>query len=88
MSDYNFYNDTDESQSTSEPLTGYMLSLAVGAALFVFTAIEYVIATTDDLPVFSSNVLPLVVIAIVKAALIVNYYMHISSIWTTEEDGH
>lgn len=87
MAEYDFYQEVEESPKR-EPLTGYFLSLAVAIALFVLTLVEYVVATTDDLPIFSSNVIPLVVIALFKAALIINYYMHITRIWTTEEDGH
>lgn len=88
MADYNFYQDAAEAKVEREPLTGYALSFAIAVALFALTFLEYFIATTDDLPVFSSNLIPLVVIALIKAALIVNYYMHITRIWSIDEDGH
>ncbi len=66
----------------------YLRSILVLVALGVLTGLEYWLATTDDLPVFSSALAPLAVIAVIKAGLIVNYYMHISRIWSTEEDAH
>ncbi|PJF43973.1 MAG: hypothetical protein CUN55_06400 [Phototrophicales bacterium] len=88
MTDYNFYQDASDAKPKREPLTGYALSIAIAVALFALTFLEYFVATTDDLPIFSSNLIPLVVIALVKAALIINYYMHITRIWSLNEDGH
>ncbi len=88
MADYNFYQDASEAAPQREPITGYALSVAIAVALFALTFLEYFIATADELPIFSSTLIPLVVIALVKAALIVNYYMHITRIWSIDEDGH
>lgn len=89
MSDYDFYSDIEESPSTERQSMGaYALSATIAVLLFVLTAIEYFIGTADEVPPFSSNVVPLVIVALLKAALIVNFYMHINRIWTIDEDGH
>lgn len=72
-----------EGQGAESP---YFRSIAVFIFLAVATGIEYIIGTADDLPLFSSNVIPLVIIAVLKAGAIINYYMHISRIWSAEED--
>lgn len=89
MAEYNFYQDADEANlQEREPLTGYALSFAVMVALFALTFLEFFIATADDLPIFSDNLVPLVVVALLKAGIIVNSYMHITRIWSVDEDGH
>jgi cytochrome c oxidase subunit IV len=51
--------------------------------LAVLTAVEYGIAVA-----LHSNVLPyLAVIALIKAGLIVQYFMHVAQLWR-EEGGH
>lgn len=55
----------------------YFIGVAVLIALAVLTGIEYVLGTADN----PSTAL-LVVIALIKAALIVNFYMHISKLWS------
>lgn len=59
-------------------LQGYVVAFA----LAVLTGIEYVVAVST----WSSAIL-LFLLAILKAALVLNYFMHISSLWKTEE-GH
>jgi cytochrome c oxidase subunit IV len=89
MTEYDFYGSVDENVEPSQrPGGAYATSLVVAAALAILTVLEFFIAGFDEFLFFSSNVIPLVVIALLKAALIVNYYMHITRIWTTEEDGH
>jgi len=67
-----------------------LISLVIFITLVVLTGIEYAVGTADaeDLPVFSSNLIPLALIALVKAGLIVNFYMHISRLWSAEEEEH
>jgi hypothetical protein len=65
----------------SPPYFGGVLVLIV---LAIFTGGEYILSTSADNPPLA----PLAVIALVKAAIIVNYYMHISRMWSTEEDSH
>lgn len=91
MAEYDFYGGVDESAEQSQrrgPQGAYATSLIVAGALAALTIIEYFVGTADSFLFFSSTVVPLVVLALLKAALIVNYYMHITRIWTTEEDGH
>jgi heme/copper-type cytochrome/quinol oxidase subunit 4 len=49
--------------------------------LAVLTAVEYIIATEMD-----SNLIPLVLIAQVKAVLIIWYFMHVARTWFSQ--GH
>lgn len=62
---------------------GFLAAVRTGwvvfAVLAVLTAVEYVIAVE-----MSKNIPILIGIAIVKAALIVNYFMHIARIWLSE----
>lgn len=71
-------------------ISPYMKSFLVLVALGVLTGLEYVIGTADNqkILVFSSHLIPLAAIAVVKAGIIINYYMHISRIWGDEEDAH
>ncbi|MBI5929555.1 MAG: cytochrome C oxidase subunit IV family protein [Chloroflexi bacterium] len=66
----------------------YLQGIIVLVVLAVFTAIEYAIGTADELPLFSSAFIPLTLIALIKAGVIVNYYMHISHMWNPEEEEH
>lgn len=60
------------------------LGWIVIGGLAVLTAVEYVIAVA-----IHSNVLPfLAVIALVKAWLIVQYFMHVAQLWHGEEGEH
>ena len=49
--------------------------------LAVLTIVEYILAITID-----ANLLTMIVIAIVKAALIVHYFMHLVRVWRGSED--
>ena len=58
--------------------------LKVIIALAVLTAIEFLVAveiTTGRFGILS-------VIALIKAALIVEYFMHYSRLWSDSDDGH
>jgi hypothetical protein len=55
--------------------------LIVIVVLAVFTAAEYIIATQME-----ANLIPLVLIAQVKAALIIWYFMHVARAWIGQ--GH
>jgi cytochrome c oxidase subunit 4 len=59
----------------------YFIGFLVLVILGVLTAVEYYIGTHD-----SPSVALLAVIALVKAALIVNNYMHVSRLWNVEEE--
>jgi hypothetical protein len=76
-----------EEQKARSP---YVWSITVFVLLAVFTGLEYAIGTADpnDIPIVSSNVVPLVIIALFKAYLIVTSYMHIARLWSTEKDEH
>ncbi|MBX3012855.1 MAG: hypothetical protein KF832_15175 [Caldilineaceae bacterium] len=59
----------------------FRTSLMVATALAIFTIAEYFLAL-----VYSGAAL-LLLIGLVKAYFVVNFYMHISRLWTTE-GGH
>lgn len=63
----------------------YFQGIAVLVLLAILTGVEYVVGTADDLPLFSSSIIPLTLLALIKAGVIVNYYMHISHMWNPEE---
>lgn len=80
-----------ETHSRKGKAAEYLQGIIVLVVLGVFTAIEYVIGTADDIPLFSSTLIPLTLIAVVKAGVIINYYMHISHMWNPEDEideGH
>lgn len=58
----------------------YNLIFRVFIALAVLTALEYVISQANASAVF------LFIIAVLKTALIVNYFMHVYRLW--REEGH
>jgi caa(3)-type oxidase subunit IV len=58
---------------------GYRQGIVVFIALAVLTAIEYLVALN-----LSNPAVPLVIIALVKAGLIVQYFMHIYRLWREE----
>jgi caa(3)-type oxidase subunit IV len=76
---------SQDSQTGGQPLhTGngagvLKLGLGVFLVLAVLTGIEYAIAKEIE-----QNVAPLVAIAIVKAALILWYFMHLARAWKSE----
>ncbi len=55
--------------------------IIVGILLFILTVIEYVVALQ------TSSATILMILGAAKAALVVYYFMHITSLWR-EEDGH
>jgi len=57
----------------------YSQGIVVAIALAVLTAVEYYVALTID---WTSI---LMLLALIKAVLVVNYFMHIKSVWTEEE---
>lgn len=59
----------------------YFNGIAVLVVLGILTAVEYIIGTSD-----SPSVAVLAVLAIVKAAVIINWYMHLGRVWDTEGD--
>jgi hypothetical protein len=61
--------------------SAYRLGLVVFVGLAVLTILEFVIARVTE----GSTVL-LFVVALVKAGLILQYYMHLNSVMSTEED--
>jgi cytochrome c oxidase subunit IV len=69
--------DQDQEFKKSPP---YFKGIAVLIALGILTGIEYYFGTQD-----SPSVILLSVLALIKAAIIVNYYMNISRLWSTED---
>ena len=64
----------------SEKRPAYRQILLVFLVLAVLTAIEFAIAINLD-----NAAVPLFLIALVKAGLIVQYFMHIYRLWRPEE---
>ncbi|MCI0713293.1 MAG: cytochrome C oxidase subunit IV family protein [Chloroflexi bacterium] len=58
----------------------YFKGFAVLVILGILTGIEYYFGTKE-----SPSVIFLAVLALIKAAFIVNYYMNISRLWSTED---
>lgn len=58
----------------------YRLGIYVFVALAILTAAEFFISTSLDGPT-----VPLLLVALVKAGLIVNYFMHVYRLWREEE---
>lgn len=60
------------------------LGWIVIGALAVLTVVEYWIAISVH-----STALPyLTVIAVIKAGLIIQYFMHVAQLWRADEGGH
>ncbi|MEZ4870355.1 MAG: hypothetical protein R3C14_53995 [Caldilineaceae bacterium] len=59
----------------------FRLSLMVALGLAVLTGIEYAIA------LFHAGAAVLLLLGLLKAYFVVNFYMHISRLWATE-GGH
>ncbi len=57
------------------------LGLLVLIVLAVLTVIEYVVAVTLD----DGNLPYIVILALIKAGLIVYYFMHVYQLWRQEE---
>ena len=58
----------------------YFTGFAVLIVLGILTGIEYYFGTKE-----SPIVVVLAMLALIKAAIIVNYYMNISRLWSTED---
>ncbi len=58
----------------------FRLGLQVIVILGVLTAIEFAVATGMD----SSATGPVLVLAVIKAALILYYFMHVAQLWRRE----
>lgn len=57
----------------------YIRSALVALALAVLTAVEFFVAISLN------SVILLLLLAVVKAALVVWFFMHVSRLWTVEE---
>lgn len=64
---------------TAQRIASYRRGLVVFVVLGVLTAIELAIALN------TGNLVPLFLVALLKAALILQYFMHINSVWSEEE---
>ena len=58
----------------------YRQGYVVALVLAVLTVIEYFAAH------YTSSAIVMFLLAIFKAALVLNYFMHISSVWSPEEE--
>lgn len=73
---------TQKSEERSRRKSGiYREGIVVAIALAVLTLLEYFVAITIN---WASL---LMILAILKAALVVYYFMHISALWS-DEGGH
>ena len=73
----------DSEQRSQGKAAAYRLGLLVGLGLAVLTVIEYLVAVRLE-----SNLLTyLLLLALLKAWLIVQYFMHLSQLWH-EKGGH
>jgi hypothetical protein len=81
-----FDDEKKPKTKTSEFVRGFVILVILG----ILTGFEYWLGATehDSLLIFSSATVPLILVALVKAGLIINYYMHISRMWSSEEEGH
>lgn len=61
--------------------SAYLLGLYILIALAVFTAIEYYVSFLA-----TTAIVALFIMALIKAWLILKYYMHVSTLWS--EEGH
>lgn len=59
----------------------YLVSLGVAAVLAVFTLVEYWVALTSD------SAIIIMLIALIKAIIVIYAYMHVNRLWSAEE-GH
>lgn len=62
-------------------MRSYLISIGVAAVLAIFTLLEYWVALTSD------SAIILMLIALIKAVIVVYAYMHVNRLWSTEE-GH
>jgi cytochrome c oxidase subunit 4 len=59
----------------------YRASVTVGLVLAILTAVEYFAA------IYTPSTVILFLLALFKAVAVLNYFMHVSRLWRTEE-GH
>lgn len=71
----------EENAVAEENKSPYTTGWVIFGILMVLTIVEYFVAN------LGSAVL-LIIIAIAKAGLIMNYFMHIYRLWRTEEEHH
>jgi len=71
---------SERKQTTTKPKTGiYRTGYVVAIILAVITVFEFIIAH------YTSSFAIMMVLGVVKAYLVVNYFMHIKSLWSEEE---
>jgi cytochrome c oxidase subunit 4 len=73
-------SESVDKQSAAVRKGAYRQGIYVFIGLAVLTALEFVIAS-----VLAGSVVFLFVIALVKAGLIIQYYMHLERVWSEEE---
>jgi cytochrome c oxidase subunit 4 len=59
----------------------FRLSVTVGLVLAILTVVEYFAA------IYTGSTVVLFLLALFKAVAVLNYFMHVSRLWRTEE-GH
>ena len=69
----------EEGKMREKKAAAFRQGLMVLVALAVLTALEYWVSVASGSPVF------LFIIALGKAGLILNYFMHMASLWSEEE---
>jgi ABC-type transport system involved in cytochrome bd biosynthesis fused ATPase/permease subunit len=62
----------------AQRILSYRRGLVVFLGLAILTAVELAIALT------TGNLVPIAIIALGKAALILNYFMHVRTVWVEE----
>ena len=68
------------STNNSNQRGDYLQNLFVAIALAVLTIIELIVAITIGSAVF------LILLATIKAVLVLYYFMHVSRLWSAEEE--
>lgn len=60
----------------------YRRSTTVALVLALLTVIEFFAA------LYFNTIVVLMLLALFKAVLVLNYFMHVSRLWTPDEEGH
>lgn len=60
----------------------YRRSATVALVLALLTVIEFFAA------LYFNSIVILMLMALFKAVLVLNYFMHVSRLWTPDEEGH
>lgn len=76
-------NHTPNEEHKADARQGYVLGFQVFAALMVLTILEYFIGKGF----LGGSLMILAIIALAKAGLIIQFFMHIYRLWSDEE-GH